>query len=100
MTGALSNAAVSNDGFGAGDSLVLIQRLELIKRLEGSVVVASFRPRDAASARNVTAPLARFRQAGRRKNLTGEFRTAAHVYQFHSALTHCYLDLRQERSNG
>src|SRR6185436_6035023 len=72
----------------------------LIKRLEGPVVVAGFRPCDATSAGNVPAALARLRQAGRRKNLTSEFRTTANVYKFHSTLTHSCLDLRQERSNG
>ena len=87
-------------GLAPGDPFVLIQRLELIKRFEGSIVVASLRPRDAAGAWNVTAALARLRQAGRRKNLTGEFRTAPNVYQFHGTLTHRCLDLRQKRTNG
>src|SRR6185503_3204690 len=94
MTGSFSNAAISNDGLGARDAFVLIQRLEFIERLEGPVIVAGFRPGDATSAGNVPAALTRLWQAGRRKNLTSEFRTTANVYEFHSTLTHRCLDLR------
>src|SRR5205085_750010 len=77
----LADAAVRDDRLIAGDPARSIERLQLVERLEGAVLVAVLPPRDALRARDMTTALAGFRQPRGREDFAGELLRAANVDQ-------------------
>src|SRR5438477_7220777 len=59
----LADAAVRDDRLIARDALRGVQRLQVVKALEGAIVIAVLPPRNALRAGNVSAALARLGQS-------------------------------------
>src|SRR5581483_6863457 len=81
VAGAFANPAIRDNRLGAINAFRAINLLEFFPRFERAVLVACLAPRNTAGARDMTAPLARFRKTWRRENFAGELLRATNVDQ-------------------
>ncbi len=98
VAGPLADSAIGDDRLIWRDACPLVQLLQLVRVLEGPIVVARLAPRNALGAGNVATTLTGFGQAGRSQNFTGEFLRTTHVNQRRSLLLHRLLYLGQKRA--
>src|SRR5690606_40996976 len=86
MARALADPAVRDDRPVRRDPRAPVNGAELVRRLEGAILVADLPPRDVGRARDVPAALAGLRQPRRRQDLAGELLRAARSEEHTSEL--------------